>query len=213
MKFVMSYSCGKDSTLALQRLLEEGHAPVGLLVMVKDDLNRVWFHGADPALLERVSLSLGVPLILCPSGGEDYHLAFEKGLTRARELGAEFVGFGDIDLDGNRNWSETRCKNAGLDARFPLWQRNRTDIVEEIIDRGFTCLIKTVNNRLLPKFLLGRKLDWETMQIMADHGVDVCGENGEYHTLAVDGPIFHSPVPYRLGAILDFGDWSAIEIG
>ena len=38
MKFVLSYSCGKDSTLALHKMLEQGHEPVGLLVMVADFL-------------------------------------------------------------------------------------------------------------------------------------------------------------------------------
>ena len=36
-------------------------------------------------------------------------------------------------------------------------------------------------------------------------GIDLCGENGEYHTLVVDGPVFHKQVAYQTGKILDFG--------
>ena len=53
MKFVMSYSCGKDSTLALHKLIKAEHEPVGLLVMVNKDMDRSWFHGADHRLLEK----------------------------------------------------------------------------------------------------------------------------------------------------------------
>ena len=69
-----------------------------------------------------------------------------------------------------------------------------------------------MNNKLLPKSLLGQKLGPDTLDVMKINGIDVCGENGEYHTIAVDGPIFKTQVSYTLGKILDFGDWSAVEI-
>ena len=47
---------------------------------------------------------------------------------------------------------------------------------------------------------------------MKSCGIDICGENGEYHTLVIDGPIFHSPIPYTTGEILDFGDFSVIDV-
>ena len=65
---------------------------------------------------------------------------------------------------------------------------------------------------MLPKSLLGEKLSPDTQNIMKVNGIDVCGENGEYHTIVVDGPIFKTPVSYTLGKILDFGDWSAVEV-
>ena len=104
MKFAMSYSCGKDSTLALHKLSEQGHEPVCLIVMVNREAGRSWFHGASPDLLARYEAALGLPVIPCPSGGADYHLAFEAGLQRAKALGAEAACFGDIDIEGNRQW-------------------------------------------------------------------------------------------------------------
>ena len=212
MKFVMSYSCGKDSTLALHKLIEAGNEPVGLLIMVNEELDRSWFHGADHKLLNKFSEALGIPLILCPSKGEEYHLAFENGLAEARNLGAEMAGFGDIDIENNRKWCEDRCGNAGVKAVFPLWQQGREAVVQEILDKGFCCIIKSVNHQLLPKELLGRPLSAETAEIMAHHGIDMCGENGEYHTIAVDGPVFKQKVPYELGAIMDFDSRSVIDI-
>lgn len=212
MKFVMSYSCGKDSTLALHKMIEQGHQAVCLLVMVKRGEDRSYFHGADPDMLERYGEALGLPVLLCPSDGGDYHTALESGLRRAKELGAEGAAFGDIDLEGNRRWEEERCENTGLVPFFPLWQAGREDNVEELLRLGYRCLIKSVNNTLLPESLLGRYIDPETARIMRDAGVDVCGENGEYHTLAVDGPLFRKPLEFKTGGILRFGDYSVIEV-
>ena len=63
MKFAVSYSCGKDSTLALHKMLEQGHEPVCLVVMVKEDEDRSYFHGADRAMLEQYAKSLAIPAV------------------------------------------------------------------------------------------------------------------------------------------------------
>lgn len=212
MKFVMSYSCGKDSTLALHTMIQAGHTPVCLLVMVNQAAGRSYFHGADPAMLSKYEDALGLPMVLCPSDGTDYHTALEAGLLKARELGAEGAAFGDIDLEGNRAWEEARCRHTGLTPFFPLWRWGREECVDELLRRGFRCLIKSVNNTLLPERLLGRCLDREAVRIIRDAGADVCGENGEYHTLAVDGPLFRTPLQFRTGEILRFGDYSVIDV-
>ena len=143
---------------------------------------------------------------------KDYHLEFEKGLLRAMELGTQMAGFGDIDIENNRRWCQERCDAAGLKAEFPLWQQGRKKIVEEIITEGYRCIIKSINNRLLPRDILGKPLDSETVAVMAARGIDICGENGEYHTIAVDGPIFKHKLEIQMGEILDFGDRSVIDI-
>ena len=210
--FVMSYSCGKDSTLALHKMVAAGHRPLALLVMVNEALGRSWFHGADGALLDKYERALGIPVLRVPSAGENYHLAMEAALREARTMGAELAAFGDIDLEGNRAWSEARCAHTGLEAAFPLWHAGRRENVLELLALGYRCVIKSIDSTRLPKSLLGRILDRETVAVLERWGVDVCGENGEYHTLAVDGPLFHTPVDYHLGEILDFGSHSVIDI-
>lgn len=209
--FVMSYSCGKDSTLALHKMIQRGNEPAALVVMINKDVNRSYFHGADPAMLKQYEEALGIPMIHAPSEGRDYHIAMETALKQAKSMGAELACFGDIDIEQNRAWGEERCKNTGLIPIFPLWQNDRTQNVHELIAAGYRCLIKSINNTLLPKSLLGKILDEDVMREFSNCGIDVCGENGEYHTLVVDGPIFRRPIACRTGRILDFGDYSAIE--
>ncbi len=212
MKFVMSYSCGKDSTLALHKMISLGHSPVGLIVMVNKSVNRSFFHGADYTLLEAYSDALGIPLITCATNGDDYHLALETGLRKATSMGAEAACFGDIDIERNRKWAEDRCKNVGISPLFPLWHKDRKENVYEIISLGYKCIIKTVNKNLLPEYLLGTTVNLETIEILEKKGIDICGENGEYHTLVVDGPLFKKPLKYTTGRILRFGDYPTIEI-
>ncbi|MCI5615374.1 MAG: diphthine--ammonia ligase [Clostridia bacterium] len=213
MKFIMSYSCGKDSTLALHKMLAAGHEPAALVVMFNESAGRSFFHGADRPMLEAYGRALGLPVRPVPTAGETYHLAMETALVRiTRETGAEAVCFGDIDIQANRDWCEARARAAGLKPFFPLWQRDRRENVREVMDLGYRCIIKSIHNTLLPRSLLGRVLDGDATAEMARHGIDICGENGEYHTLAVDGPIFRQPLPFVLGKVLDFGEYSVIEV-
>lgn len=212
MKFVMSYSCGKDSTLALHRMVELGHEPIALMIMVNQSVDRSYFHGADRSMMQDYSDALNIPLMAVPTSGADYQEAMENALRKAAGMGAEGACFGDIDIEQNRAWSEARCIRTHIQAFFPLWKKNRAENVQDLIGLGYKCLIKSINNRLLPKSLLGRVLDRPTVAEMEQYGIDVCGENGEYHTLTVDGPLFNAPIPYRTGEIIDLDEYSIMDI-
>ena len=179
MKFVVSYSGGKDSVLSLHKMLEQGHTPVGLLVMVNREQQRSWFHGVDLELLQRISDSLQIPLILCESGGDDYHTMLEQGLKQAKAQGAEACVFGDIDIEGHLAWCKERCEAVGITCIHPLWHRSREENTREILSLGYQCLIKCVRNQDLPRELLGQPLSTELVAEMKRRGIDVCGENGD----------------------------------
>ena len=212
MNFAMSYSCGKDSTLALHKMVEQGHRPVCLVIVVNEAEERSYFHGADYSMMNRYAEALQLPLVLCPTAGETYHLAFEEGLQKAKEMGAEAACFGDIDIEQNRKWEEDRCKAVGLLPCFPLWQRGREEIVHELVRLGYKCLIKSVNRTVLPMDLLGTLIDEASILAMKSAGVDICGENGEYHTLAVDGPVFQKPLQFQIGEKIEMGDYAVVDI-
>lgn len=212
MKFAMSYSCGKDSTLALHKMLKQGHEPVCLVVMVNEAAGRSYFHGADQTMLKRYSEALALPMILCPSAGSTYQSAFEAGLIKAKNMGAESVCFGDIDLEQNRQWEEERCQAVGLLPCFPLWQQRREEVVYELIRLGYKCLIKSINRTVLPTDLLGTLISDESISVMKSAGIDICGENGEYHTLTVDGPIFQKPLLFQIGNKIELGDYAVADI-
>ncbi len=214
MKFVLSYSFGKDSTLSLHKMIEQGHTPIGLLVMVNENLKRSFFHGVDYDLMQKISTCLDIPLLIGKSDGQDYNVVMEHQLRVANNMGAEVIVFGDIDISDHKTWCEERCEIADVKAVFPLWQKPREEIVNEVIECGYNAIIKTINNEKLDKSFLGRTITPELIdELKADYPeVDVCGEYGEYHTLVVDGPIFKTKLEYEIKEQYDFGVTSVVDI-
>ncbi len=212
MKFAMLYSCGKDSALALSRMIDEGHTPVCLIVTYNKDADRSWFHGVTIDFLDAVSESLDIPVIRCVCTGETYQTEVERCLIEARARGAEAAVFGDIDIEDHRIWNKERCAHAGLEYVLPLWQESRTALTTEVIDKGFKALIKSVDLSRLDQSFLGETLDKTLVERITATGSDACGENGEYHTFVYDGPLFKTPISLHLGEKIDLGTHAVIDL-
>ena len=212
MKFAMSYSCGKDSAFALYKMKQAGHEPVCFIVAFNEKAGRSWFHGAQEQLLNKVAQALELPLITARSSSEDYEQEFEKALHQAKELGAQCAAFGDIDIEGHRQWNQVRCNTAGLECALPLWGVPRAEVVREMLDAGFVAHIKSVDKKYLDESFLGEALNDAIIRRIAATGADVCGENGEYHTFVSEGPIFRHPVQIELGEVIDLDTHAVIDI-
>jgi len=212
MNFVMSYSGGKDSALALYRMVSDGHTPIALITTINIEQKRSWFHGIQRELLEAVAKSVGLPLIACECIPSEYEKAYECGLAKAHKMGATACVFGDIDIDEHRLWNEQRCKSVGLDCILPLWKQSREELVNEVIEAGFKSLVKIVRSDKLDDSFLGKDLTIPLLGKIKSTGSDVCGENGEYHTFVYDGPIFSKAIPLKVHKIVDLGTHKAIDI-
>ncbi|MCL2362394.1 MAG: hypothetical protein FWC73_11355 [Defluviitaleaceae bacterium] len=133
MKFVASYSGGKDSILAIHKAIQKGHTPIFLFTTYNIDEARSFFHGIPEPILDSVAGSLGIPILLVKTKGEDYQQNFEKTLLHAKTLGAEACVFGDIDIEEHRRWPSERCNNTGLEPLFPLWGEAREKVVYDFM--------------------------------------------------------------------------------
>lgn len=193
-KFVLSYSGGKDCMLALYRKIQQGCIPVALLTTVKKSDCESWTHGLSYELLEQVSKSLELPIIYAQCDASEYEIIFEEKLKEAKKMGATSVVYGDIDIELHRQWGVDRAMNTGLDYEFPLWQEDREKLVYEVIDSGFKAVIKKVNLDFMSEDFLGKTITKELVSKIKSTGSDPCGENGEYHTFVVDGPIFNKKI-------------------
>ena len=195
-KVVVSFSGGKDSTLSLYRMIKEGYEVIGLLVTF-DDQNDSCFHRIPKNILKEVSNELEIPLIEVDcSNGKVYEEEFESALKVSKDKGAEICVFGDIDIEAHKKWCLDRCDAVGIKGIFPLWQENRESLTNEFIDYGFKAVIKKVNLKTLGKEFLGKELNKDVVNEVKKLGCDPSGENGEYHTLVFDGPIFKQRVKF-----------------
>ncbi|PTU31434.1 diphthine--ammonia ligase [Stenotrophobium rhamnosiphilum] len=201
-KAVMAWSGGKDSSLALHRVLSQGDYEVtALLTTLSSEFRRISMHGVREELLEQQAQSLGISLVKMEVL-ERTNIAYEKELERhLREFksqGVEAVIFGDIHLVDLRAYRETILDRVGLKGIFPLWQEAPQALLNEFFAEGFRSVTCCVDAQRLGEEHVGRVLDAAFVQSLpAD--VDVCGENGEYHSYCFDGPIFQRPVAYSLG--------------
>lgn len=197
--FVASYSGGKDSALAIHRAVQSGMKLQALLITYNVDRGRSWFHGIPAEVLAEVERAVGAPVRLIRTTGPEYAAAFEAALAEEKALGARVCVFGDIDIQGHLDWCSERCRAAGLEACFPLWQEERLGLVKECLASGFKPIVTVVDTRRLPAGFAGRRLTGELLAEMERLGADPCGENGEYHTFVPEGPIFARPVPVAVG--------------
>ena len=121
--------------------------------------------------------------------------------------------FGDIDLQVHRDWIERVCRESGIQPIFPLWENNRYDIMQEFIQAGFKSIVVSVRHEKMDKSWLGREIDKTFISdLQKEEHIDLCGEEGEYHTFVYDGPIFQQAVDFSTGTTFSRDNHHFIEI-
>lgn len=210
--FVASYSGGKDSVLAIHRALRAGMVLDALLITRNVDRGRSWFHGIPDGVLDLVQEAVGVPVVRVTTDGEHYSARFEEMLLEFAEKGVEACVFGDIDLQGHRDWGEARCRAAGIESVFPLWQEDRKDLVFEGLAEGYTSTITVVDGKRLDESFAGVLLTKEVIARIEACGADACGENGEYHTFTHGGPLFKGMLDISFGSPLKVDSYTVAPL-
>lgn len=210
--FVVSWSGGKDSALALLRAQAAGGRPLALLSVLDESGTRSRSHGLRPEVLAAQAAALGLPLRTARASWASYTPVFTALLASAAQGGATGAVFGDIDLQDHRDWEEGVCAAAGLRAALPLWQEPRRALVEEGLRRGLRARIVAVREDALPADLLGRTLDAALVSEIERLGADACGEGGEYHTVVVDGPGFTAPLDLQPGEVHREGGVATLDL-
>ena len=210
--FFASWSGGKDSYLALQRAVNAGGRPVALITMMREDGRFTHSHALPAAFAERQAAAMGLPLVRRSASWDTYETAFLDGLAELRELGAEVGVFGDIDLQPHRDWVERVCAVAGLRACLPLWLEPRRALLDELFAAGVAATIVTVNTDRLDESFLGRRLDAALIPELEAAGVDACGEEGEFHTVVTEAPLYAAPVAFARGGTVAFEQYRFVDV-
>lgn len=209
-----SWSGGKDSCLALHKAIEQGYCPKKLFTMFSMENGISSSHRLNESIIKAQASSIGIEHLLGRALFDDYEEVFVSNLKVFKEQGIDYGIFGDIDLEEHRAWEDRVCQKASIKAVLPLWKKSRKDIVKEFLKLGFKAKIVVVNTTMLDKRFLGCDLTFSLMKEIEEYGADVCGENGEYHTVVYDGPIFKHPVDLIYGKdIVTVGEkWAQIHV-
>lgn len=210
----VSWSGGKDSCLALYKALEIGYKPKKLLTMFSLENGISSAHRLSENIFKAQADAIGLDSIIGNAGFREYENVFVSHIKTFKEQGIDYGVFGDIDLKEHREWEEQVCKKADISAILPLWNKDRKEIVTEFINLGFKAKIIVVKIKDLSTSFLGRDLSIELIDEIENAGADPCGENGEFHTVVYDGPIFKKPLGLHFGNEPIFIDekWAHIEV-
>ena len=195
-----SWSGGKDSCFALMQAITNGYKPAVLLNVLNEAGKISRSHGIPAAILQQQADAAGLPIHLISSSWGNYENNFTTALQLLQQnYAVQYAVFGDIDLQPHRDWEEKVCTTAGLTALLPLWQQDRKTLVQQMITAGIKTIIVSCNETLGKNFL-GRLIDNTCVADLEKAGVDVCGENGEFHTLVLDCPLFKQPLQVNCAA-------------
>ena len=147
-------------------------------------------HGLPSQILEMQAVRIGIPVLQLSSSWSDYEQNFISLLHQAKhEFSIEEVVFGDIDLQPHRDWEEMVCEKAGLKASLPLWKGDRRELVVGMLRSGIETTIVSCNTTMGPEYI-GRHLSLALVDELESKGIDPCGENGEFHTVVTNCPLF-----------------------
>lgn len=203
MKAFISWSGGKDCMYAMHRFADQSGNKVACLLNMSNahsDTSRS--HGIRNELIRRQSEKLGIPLIQQPTTREDYEKKLKEIIAKLKEEGIEAGVFGDIYLQEHRTWIERVCNDMEITAVFPLWEISTEMLIHGFIEAGYKALIVAIRKGKLPDSFLGKQIDIALVNEMKTMpNIDLCGENGEFHTFVFDGPMFKEPVPFEKGRI------------
>ena len=207
MKTIVSWSSGKDSAWMVHVLRRQSTlAPAALLTTINEVSQRVAVHAVRAELLQAQADALGLPLwripIPSPCSNEVYERAMAEAVGRAIAEGFTHVAFGDLFLADIRRYREERLASAGLTPIFPLFGLDTTALARTMIAGGLRARLTCVNPNVLDARFAGREYDVALLDELPA-SIDPCGERGEFHTFAYDGPMFTRPIGVATGEVVN----------
>jgi uncharacterized protein (TIGR00290 family) len=216
---LLAWSGGKDSTLALERLLGDPHWHVaGLVTTITSGYERIAIHGVRRSILRAQVAGLGLPLIEAeippqPSN-EVYEAAFALALQQARAHDADIadIAFGDLYLADVRAYRQALLARLGWRGVYPLWGEDTAQLARYFVGRGYRAILTCVDTQQLAADFCGRDYDAALLAELPS-SCDPCGENGEFHTCVHAGPLWREPLALTRGErVLRDGRFEYIDL-
>jgi len=204
---IVSWSGGKDSTLALNEILNNTDYEVrSLITTVTEGYDRISIHGVRNELLEQQVQSIDLPLhkVLIPkdSTNDQYEKALKDVLLKFKNEGIDEIVFGDIYLEDVKKYRDELLDKLDMKGVYPIWKKDSKELARKFIELGFKAVTTCVDSQQLDKEFVGREYDSEFLNDLPN-SADPCGENGEFHTFVYDGPLFDNKIDFTNGKIFN----------
>ncbi|NLI73608.1 MAG: diphthine--ammonia ligase [Euryarchaeota archaeon] len=192
MRLAVLFSGGKDSVHAAYTMVQMGHQLTTLVSIVPSDDHSWVFHTPNLEFLPTMANAMGLPLVTEASTGEEK--SDLKALYKAlRGLDIDGVVMGAIASDYQWDRINQVCEELGLKTFSPLWRKDQSILMEDIVMSGIRSLLVRVSCEGMDDSWLGREINGHTLENMATlsnkYRFNLSGEGGEYETLVLDSPL------------------------
>lgn len=179
------FSGGKDSLYATY-LVEKQGVIIDDLITLLPTLPRPSPHAENIEALKILADSMHKNLTIIDFRREG---AFIQAL---RNLEIDGLVAGDIFVEAHKQGLEDICGKLGLKLYEPLYGRDTSELFHEIFGSGFKAAVTGVNLKFTGEEILGFVISRETgaefLSRIKDN--DPLGENGEFHTLVLECPLY-----------------------
>jgi len=197
-KTLLSWSSGKDSAWALHVLRQQHDIEVvGLFCTFNKKFERGAMHAVRNELICQQAESIGLPLQLIPipdpCSDSEYRVIMKNFIEQAKAQGIDCIAFGDLFLEEVRTYRETSLAETGITPLFPLWGIPSNELSKKMVNSGLRAIITCIDPKFLPADFAGHEYDNAFLEQIPD-AIDPCGEKGEFHSFAYDGPMFKDKV-------------------
>jgi len=207
---ISSWSAGKDSCLACYKAMKQGYNVEYLLNFISKEHKRCCFHGIESELIQMQSELIGVPLVqkeVSPDM-QKYEEEFKGAVIELKNNGIKGMVFGDIYLEEHKEWIERVCNDLKIKPLEPLWNISPEKLLEEFISLGFKAIVVSCKADVFGKDFVGRFVDNNLLDEIKAKNICPCGENGEFHTFVIDGPLFKKRIEItKTQSVLKQGFW------
>ena len=213
-KAIVSWTGGKDCAISLFMARQSGFEISGLVTFIPADSD---FRAHPLIVIEKQAEALNLPwtkIII----EEPYAQFYELSLKKIKSIHKiNYLITGDIDFVDNfpTNYMEDRCKAVGLSIFNPLWHKSRNEIWELLFENNFEIIFSFAKKNLLNAEWIGEIISKETFEefrkTVYKNGSDLCGENGEYHSIVINSPDFQNRLKLKTSRIAS-GEFNYLKV-
>jgi diphthine-ammonia ligase len=123
----------------------------------------------------------------------DLHKGEQELVDLLKNLNIDALIAGDINVPQHITWLQNICSQVGIELLEPLFGKNTSVLFQEMFSEPrFKATIIGVNTKYLADEWLGFTISSETSAnfLSRTPQIDPLGENGEFHTIVVESPLY-----------------------
>ncbi|MGQ0772248.1 MAG: diphthine--ammonia ligase [Nitrososphaerota archaeon] len=202
MKLAALFSGGKDSTFAIYESQKIGHKIKCLITILAQSAESHLLHHPNVKFCSLQAHAMKIPQIMIEVNSTETATELEKIKEALEEAKTNYqidgIVHGGILSEFQKTRFDQVAKELGLEIISPLWKKDQTRYMQELLDCNFEFIITSVSAAGLDESWLGKKITKKDLDILSDlakkYGFNLSFEGGEAETFVVGCPLFSHPV-------------------